>query len=98
MLLQSEQNHSQRHSKAVSHGSVAISEFSAQYMFPYPNRNAVLTPPQYSPSAPYAPQHTDTQALRGGGEGRGVCGVEVMDMISTFRHIASGPRSLGGPW
>lgn len=65
-------------------------------MFPHPNRNVVLTPPQYSPSAPYAPEHTDKQALRGGGEGRGVCGVEVVDTISTFRHIASGLRSLGG--
>lgn len=54
-------------------------------MFPHPNRNVVLTPSQYSPSAPYTPQHTDKQALGGGGEGRGVCGVEVVDTVSTFR-------------
>lgn len=65
-------------------------------MFPHPNRNVVLTPPQYSPSAPYTPEHTDMQALRGGGEGRGVCGVEVVDTVSTFRHITIGLRSLGG--
>lgn len=55
-------------------------------MFPYPNWNVVLTPSQYSPSAPYTAEHTDTQALGGGGEGRGVCGVEVVDTVNTVRH------------